>query len=223
MASAIDEVSQAISAEDLARQAQRGSLPAFTRLVAMFEARLFNFLLRRTGSWDDAEELTQETFVRAWQRLDRYDDQWRFSTWLFTIGGRLAVSHHRAKRRTITSDCLEYRADASASPSDQAERREAKSPTWALAEQILTEGQNTALWLRYAEGLSMKEIAHVMGKSQVSVRVTLFRARDALASHIRHLAATRADGAKQTAAPSEESSSDMLMDTAILACLRAAS
>ena len=66
IAKAIEEVSQSISPEELARQAQRGSLPAFTRLVAMFEKRLFNFLLRKTGNWDEAEELTQDTFVRAW-------------------------------------------------------------------------------------------------------------------------------------------------------------
>lgn len=173
--------------EELARQAQNGSLVAFAQLVGLFEGRLFNFILRRIGNWSDAEELTQETFVRAWERIDRYDSRWRFSTWLFTIGSRLAVSHHRSHRRVFTTDRLECRDSEEPSPIERAEQRESRAPTWELAARILTESQHTALWLRYAEGLSMKEIAYVMGKSQVSVRVTLFRARDQLAQEIMRL------------------------------------
>lgn len=176
-----------VTPEALARRAQTGSLAAYAQLVALFEARLFNFILRRTGNWADAEELTQEAFVRAWERIDRYDDRWRFSTWLFTIGSRLAVSRHRSKRRTRSTDQLDLRQAALEDPVDAAERRESRSPTWELAARVLTESQHTALWLRYAEGLSIREIAHVMGKSQVSVRVTLFRARDQLAAHILRL------------------------------------
>ncbi|MEE8146382.1 MAG: sigma-70 family RNA polymerase sigma factor, partial [Longimicrobiales bacterium] len=76
----------------LVSRAQTGSLSSFAELVARFEGRLFNFLLRRTRCVADAEDLAQDTFVRAWQRIRRYDPRWRFSTWLFTIAHRLAVT-----------------------------------------------------------------------------------------------------------------------------------
>lgn len=178
-----------VTAEQLAGYAQEGSLDAFAELVTRYHGRLFNFLLRKTGNWADAEELTQESFVRAWERIARYDNQWRFSTWLFTIGSRLAVSHHRSSRRVVSCDAFDRFADRCSDddPTRRAMRGELRSPTWDLAARVLTDAQLTALWLRYAEDLSMKEIAQVLGKSQVSVRVTLFRARDQLAMHIAKL------------------------------------
>jgi RNA polymerase sigma-70 factor (ECF subfamily) len=210
LTSADDDFDGGPTGEELARRAQRGSLAAYAELLARYEGRLFNFLLRRVGNVTDAEELTQETFVRAWERIDRYDDRWKFSTWLFTIGLRLAVSQHRSAQRARRSELPEHRlADARANdPSAVAASREAGTPTWDLAARVLTDAQHTALWLRYAEGLSMKEIARVMGKSQVSVRVTLFRARDHLAAHLlkrrdEQAASRRAAGAASDSAVPE--------------------
>ena len=90
--------------EVLAVRAAQGSHAAFAELVALFEVRLYNFLLRRTRSRTDAEELTQESFARAWQSIKSYDPAWKFSTWLFTIGSRLAVSDHRKQGRMRTMD-----------------------------------------------------------------------------------------------------------------------
>jgi len=189
------------TAEQLAGEAQDGSLEAFAELVDRYQGRLFNFILRRVGNWSDAEELTQEAFVRAWERLERYDDRWRFSTWLFTIGSRLAVSHHRSKKRIFVTDTLEFRAASGDGPAAEAMRREAKSPTWEIAARILSETQHTALWLRYAEGLSIREIACILDKTQVSVRVTLFRARDSLATHILELRKQRDQGQVDSTRP----------------------
>src|SRR6478672_168395 len=100
----------ALSPEDLAERAAAGSVPSFGELVTRFEVRVFNFLLRKMGSRADAEDLTQESFVRAWERITSYDRQWRFSTWLFTIASRLAVSHYRRQRPVVTSAELD-RAD----------------------------------------------------------------------------------------------------------------
>ena len=166
--------------EELAHLAQRGSLLAFSRLVEHFEARLFNFILRRVGNWSDAEELTQETFVRAWERIDRYDSRWRFSTWLFTIGLRLAVSEHRSRARLKLAPPFAIDSASNRPDGEPMTDRELGAPTWDLALRVLTKAQHSALWLRYAEGLSIAEIARIMGRTQVSVRVTLFRAREVL-------------------------------------------
>jgi|SRR5262245_4872450 len=170
-----------LTAEELAVRCQRGSLGCYSELVGRFEGRLFNFLLRRTASRQDAEDLAQEAFVRAWERIATYNPAWRFSTWLFTIASRLAISRHRRNRRQRPTDSFD-RADTGApDPARVAGDRELGSILWELAETKLNQDQRTALWLRYAEDLSIGEIATVMRKSHVGVRVCLFRARQSLA------------------------------------------
>lgn len=167
--------------EQLAVRAAEGSLEAFGELVRRFEVRLFNFLLRRTASRADAEDLTQEAFIRAWERIHRYEAKWRFSTWLFTIAARLAVSHHRKRRPT-----LRWVGDEEESPPAPERDEEIASGArlWALAGRVLTPEQHTGLWLRYAEDMSIEEIAVVLRKSGVGVRVMLFRARQVLAEQL---------------------------------------
>jgi RNA polymerase sigma-70 factor (ECF subfamily) len=168
--------------EQLAARAAEGSLEAFGELVKRFEVRLFNFLLRRTGSRSDAEDLTQEAFVRAWERIHRYEPKWRFSTWLFTIAARLAVSHHRRRRPTLR---WVEEDEVEATPLyDREDDRNSGAKLWALAGRVLTPEQHTALWLRYAEDMSIDEIAVVLKKSQVGVRVMLFRTRQVLAEQL---------------------------------------
>jgi RNA polymerase sigma-70 factor (ECF subfamily) len=170
------------TSEELAVLAQRDNVAAFGELVGRFEDRLFNFLLRRVGSRVEAEDLTQDAFVRAWERIESYDPTWRFSTWLFTIASRLAVSEHRRRRPTVVIDSADHvgSEDADIAASDHAAR--SGSRLWALAKSVLRDDQHTALWLRYAEDMSIGEIAKVLGKSHVGVRVALFRARQLLAA-----------------------------------------
>jgi RNA polymerase sigma-70 factor (ECF subfamily) len=165
--------------EELALRAQAGSLAAFSELVGRFEGRLFNFLLRRVGSAADAEDLTQDTFLRAWQRIGTYRPTWRFSTWLFTIATRLAVSSARrvSSRRESIRDDHGARATPLALPDDGV----ARSRIWSMVSELLGPEQQTALWLRYVEDMAVKDIATVLGRTQVSVRVMLFRARAVLA------------------------------------------
>jgi RNA polymerase sigma-70 factor (ECF subfamily) len=165
--------------EQLAARAAAGSLDAFGELVQRFEVRLFNFLLRRTGSRADAEDLTQEAFIRAWEKIQRYEPKWRFSTWLFTIAARLAVSHHRKRRPTLR--WIEEEDSEAAAPFEREDDVNSGAKLWRLAGKVLTPEQHTALWLRYAEDMGIDEIAVVLKKSQVGVRVMLFRARQLLA------------------------------------------
>lgn len=173
--------------EELARAARAGSVEAFESLVSIFEARLHAFLLRRTGSAADAEELAQEAFLRAWSQIDRYDERWRFSTWLYTIASRAASDHVRsvsASRRRERERGHE-RSALSDDPSESVVRREgahrSRERIWDLAARLLSPEQHTALWLRYAEDMSIQEIASVLSRTSVSTRVILFRAREALA------------------------------------------
>ncbi len=165
--------------------AQRDHVAAFAELVTRFETRLFNFLLRRTGSSSVAEDIAQDAFVRAWERIGNYDPTWRFSTWIFTIASRMAVTAHRRRRPTGPFEVAERvgRRDPDMGHAEHVARE--GSRLWCLAEQVLGDDQHTALWLRYAEDMTIGEIAQVTGRTQVGVRVTLFRARQRLAQAAR--------------------------------------
>jgi RNA polymerase sigma-70 factor (ECF subfamily) len=173
---------RALTPEELASRAARGSAASYSELVKRFEVRLFNFLLRKVAR-ADAEDLAQETFVRAWERIESYDPRWRFSTWLFTIASRLAVSHYR--KQSAAAPRAEHAPDAGADQVDRDVEADCRlgRRLWALAG-ALGPDQHEALWLRYAEDLSIPEIAEVMRKSHVGVRVCLFRARQALADKL---------------------------------------
>jgi RNA polymerase sigma-70 factor (ECF subfamily) len=180
------------SPEDLARRARRGDAAAFGEIVAHFSGRVYNFLLRRVGNRSDAEELAQEALVRAWEHIGDYDERWRFSTWLYTIASRLAINHHRTRGRIVFGGDLERRESAEPCPHGTLNRRDESERVWAVAGRVLSEAQHTAIWLRYAEDLSIGEIAEVLGKSAIAVRVLLFRAREAIA---RELAPNEAEAA----------------------------
>ena len=173
------------SDEELAVLAQRDHVAAFAELVTRFETRLFNFLLRRTGSSSVAEDIAQDAFVRAWERIGHYDPTWRFSTWIFTIASRMAVTAHRRRRPAGPVEVAERvgRHDPDVGHAEHVARE--GSRLWSLAEQVLGDDQHTALWLRYAEDMTIGEIAQVTGRTQVGVRVTLFRARQRLAQAAR--------------------------------------
>ncbi|MFM9996962.1 MAG: RNA polymerase sigma factor [Phycisphaerales bacterium] len=185
-------VLSATAPEELARRAREGSRASFDALVERFAPRLFSFLLRRVGSRQDAEDLTQETFVRAWRRLETYDPERRFSTWLFTIGVRLAAAHYRRRRPEtgLIGDQTDHGTDDA---SADAAARDSGSRLWRLAEETLTRDQFSALWLRYAEDAGVEEIARVLGKSRVGVRVMLFRARARLGRRLEEAGAVDGD------------------------------
>jgi RNA polymerase sigma-70 factor (ECF subfamily) len=173
----------------LALQAQAGSVGAFEALVARFESPLFHFLTMRTSDAAEAEEVCQDAFLRAWQQLGRYDPRWRFSTWLFTLARNLSVSRARTRSRERAhahepdTAAVPARA-AEADPALLAETRDEGESLWGLAERVLKNEERSALWLRYGEEWSVEEIARVLGRPRVSVRVLLFRARERLARHL---------------------------------------
>jgi RNA polymerase sigma-70 factor (ECF subfamily) len=171
--------------EELARAAQRGSTEAFDGLVVRFQEPLYNFLLLRLRNASDAEEVAQEAFLRAWQRIAQYDGRWRFSTWLFAIARNLAITHHRGtqSRPSPALALLDVSARGT-DPSGGLSRTELRRALWAVAARVLSAEQRDALWLRYAEDLSPQEIARVLGRRPSSVRVMLFRARARLAESV---------------------------------------
>lgn len=170
--------------EELARLSQAGSLGAFGALVDRYERRLVGFLWRRAGDAATAEDLAQETFVRAWERIGSFDSERRFSTWLFTIGARIAADHHRRRRREAGAKEELERKRAREASIERKDAREdaAHGNLWATARRALTADQMEAVWLRYVMEMSIPDIAAALGRSRVGIRVLLFRARERLAA-----------------------------------------
>lgn len=175
-----------VSDEELALSAAAGSVTAFAELLDRYEHRIYNYVLRRIPSPADAEDITQETSVRAWQRIGQYNRRWAFSTWMFTIASRLATNHLRASARRQRNEAAAAENDASDDddPSSQLGRDETCRHIWSLAAEVLTPDQHAAMWLRYAEEFSIGQIARVLGRSSVGCRVLLFRARQKLMENI---------------------------------------
>ena len=175
--------------------AKDGDSAAFGVLVERYQAPLFRFLRLRTGSPEDAEELLQEALLRAWSKLDLYDKRWRFSTWLYTLAARLAVSKKRRAVVPCVSPEVLDGCVVHADPGAAALAAEERDNLWNLAAEVLSPDQRSALWLRYGEGLEPIEIARILSKRASSVRVLLFRARERLAGHMKNHEAESLSGA----------------------------
>jgi RNA polymerase sigma-70 factor (ECF subfamily) len=171
-----------LSDERLALEARQGCPASFEQLVRRFQVPLLHFLQGRTTSVEDAEDLTQDVFVRAYENLHRYCPRWRFSTWLFTIARRLTINHYRKQPPWSDGDAPLSAEAADRGPEQHVEEQETRQRIWDLAATVLTEPQWTGLWLHYVEDLSAREIAKVLGRSRTSVKTMLFRARRRLAS-----------------------------------------
>jgi RNA polymerase sigma-70 factor (ECF subfamily) len=166
------------SDEQLASQAQAGCLSSFETLAMRFQTPLLAFLVQRCGGRADAEDLVQDTFLRAYRSLHRYDPRRRFGTWLFTIAHRLAMNHHRDRAgEATTHSSIEIVACDRSDPAAAAVANEQCGRLWAAAREALDDARFTMLWLRVVEDMEHAQIARVLGRSSVSVRVELHRAR----------------------------------------------
>jgi RNA polymerase sigma-70 factor, ECF subfamily len=171
-----------LSPEQLAEQCKSGCPQAFDLLVQRFEERVFHYLCQLVHNQHDAEDLTQETFVKAYQAISRYEPRFTFVTWLFTIAKRSAYSHWRLARRSEKLPNTEevYSID----PSTILEEKDEKNSIWQIARRLKSK-QYEVLWLRYGEDFSIAEIARIMATNQIYVKVLLHRARHELAKHLR--------------------------------------
>lgn len=169
---------ETVSDEELARRSQAGSLVAFEELVFRYESRIYRFVANSCGNETDVREVTQDTFVRAFQAIAQFDSQRGFAPWLFTIARRKCIDRHRAAR-PAADELLPDLPDHD-DPAELMARQEERQNLWQLAGRLLPEAQFQAIWLRYAEDMNLAEIAQVLRKTQTHVKVLLFRARQTL-------------------------------------------
>jgi RNA polymerase sigma-70 factor (ECF subfamily) len=177
------DAAAAISDEELAARARDGSREAFDELVVRLRPRLVAFVSRRLADAADAEDVAQDSFMRAYDHLASYDPGRPFATWLFAIGKNVAANHAIARARR------EARRDGAVIGEEASTGAAAGAATggevWQRAAAVLSPHVYRALWLRYAQGLSVGEIAAELRRSSVAIKVMLFRARRRLLQEVR--------------------------------------
>ncbi|MBC7975181.1 MAG: sigma-70 family RNA polymerase sigma factor [Myxococcales bacterium] len=171
----------AISAEELAQRARAGSRGSFDELVVRYRPQLVAFLARRLTDAADAEDVAQETFLRAYDHLASYDPDRPFATWLFTIGKNVAANHAVSRARREARRLGEVTEATVGVEGEDA----AASEVWRRAATVLSPAAYRVLWLRYAQGLTVGEIATELRRSSVAIKVMLFRARRRLLQEVR--------------------------------------
>ena len=166
---------------------------AFGEVVTRYKAKIYNYVYRMTGSSEDAEDLTQEVFIRMYTSIDSFRGQSSLNTWLFRIAGNLCIDRFRRSKNRTPAFSLDEPV------SDDIRTHEVADETYAphrllenveMAEQIqaalakLPEKLRATLLLHDIEGLPYEEIAQIAGCPLGTVKSRLFNARMQLRQHL---------------------------------------
>jgi len=176
---------------ELVEQARRGNLGAFHRLYEAYAAPLYAFIHRMTRSHEDAQDLLQNTFVKAYRNLQRFRGDSHFSTWLFSIARNETVSFLRQRKRRNGRQLSLTEIPASGVPSlkedDPAENLLSDETEAVLREAVshLPEKYRAAFLLGVVEGLPYEEVGKILRCTVPNVKSRIFRARAKLARWLR--------------------------------------
>ncbi|MBV8748081.1 MAG: sigma-70 family RNA polymerase sigma factor [Candidatus Eremiobacteraeota bacterium] len=155
-----------------------GQTDAFGELVRRYERAVYNLALRTLHDRTEAEDATQEAFLKAYRALNSFRPGAKFSTWIFTICYR-GCCDRLAKRKRLSGDELPDRADPSAGPEALAERND-EARRLRAAIDALPEKYRTVVTLYHLQGKQYEEIASVLNLPLGTVKTHLFRAKEQL-------------------------------------------
>ena len=165
--------------DDLVTKARRGDVAAFGDLVARHQDALFNGICRMVGQREDAEDLAQEVFLKAYRHIARFEGRSSFYTWLYSIAINVVISHRRklgARRRKSTVSLDARDGDRSFDVADD-----------AATPDVASQHHRTIVVLRDIEGFDYEEIGKLLGCPQGTVKSRLHRARLALREQLKDL------------------------------------
>ena len=151
----------------LIEKCKAGVREAFGSLMKIYRSRLYSYLFKLTGDGTDTEDLFQETLIKIWKGLPRYNNRNRFSSWIFSVAHNTAMDHLRKKIRErnfekITDDTVYFHENRDFS--DELHINEIKKQI-SIAVDKLSGKQKNVFLLRIHSGMSFKEIAEVTGES----------------------------------------------------------
>jgi RNA polymerase sigma-70 factor (ECF subfamily) len=169
----------------LIRRAKRGDAEAIEGLIKAHQVSLYHFMLRMTGRPETAEDIAQEAFVRVLRNLARFDEKYRFSTWLYTIARRLWINEYQKCKPTFDSDIVGSASSSGLGPEQLIQQdvdRETASDAVEVALSALSTRQQEIILLYYSCGCSIQEVALRQNLPQGTVKSHLFRARARMAT-----------------------------------------
>lgn len=167
----------------LVERARDGDGSAFEELVDLFQEAIFRMVYYRTRSRMDAEDLTQEIFIRAFENLSKLRDLERFRTWLFRMAINRVRDFYRKKRvlgffRTVEDDTDADLADVKIQDDPGALDHIIRQEFWQQVKSfsnMLSRLEREVFFLRFMDHLNIREIAQVMDKSESTVKTHLYR------------------------------------------------
>ena len=178
---------------ELVGRCLEGNEPAYRELVTRYRRQVYTVALRMLRRPEDAEDVTQETFVRMFKALDRYDPNRPFAAWILTIASRLSIDQLRRRRRNPISlfqrdpgtdeEYVIEVEDPGPGPEVQAVHGEEQDQASALIES-LPEHYRIVIMLRHVQDLSYEEIAEALQLPLGTVKARIHRAREILKGRI---------------------------------------
>ena len=164
---------------DIVARVLKGERQAYALLVDEYKSPIYNLAYRMTGNSEDADDLTQETFIRAYKNLWRYDTSRKFFTWLYTLALNLIKSHLRKKNKDNKSfEGASAHLFSDKNPSPEAEFIEKQETSDCLLR--LEHESRALLIMRFQQGLTFEEIAQITGKSLSAVKMSVYRGLESL-------------------------------------------
>ncbi len=164
------------------RRARRGDSNAFAALVRSMQRPVYGLCLRLLRTEAEASEVAQETFLRVYQHLDRYDDERPFDLWVLTIARNLCFDLLRRRRKHRTEDVEDHARVLSTGEASVEEQAIAGQERQSLEDAMatLSDTDREVLALYYVHKRTTKEIAVVMNVAPGTIMARLFRAREKL-------------------------------------------
>ncbi len=165
----------------LIQQVLKGNPPAFRLLVEAYQSFVFTLMLRMLQNREEAEEASQDVFMKAFRMLPTFGFRSKFTTWLYTIAYRTATDRLRARKQIHLNqlDTAFQLSDQSALPDRELQQADLQNLIHQAIAQLPTEDA-TLLMLYYWMDQSVKEIAQVTGLTESNVKVKLYRLREQL-------------------------------------------
>lgn len=168
-----------ISDSVLVKQSIEGNRDSFETLVKRYKDNVYNLAYRMTKSSADAEDITQETFLRAYRKLGRYNENYSFRNWILTICSNLTknIFRKRVRRKEIEENYIEQ--EYLAEKSQTREKYE-----FEVALKKLRPDVRAALALKYVEGCSFEDIADILRIGVSAAKMRVKRGRDQLKKYL---------------------------------------
>ncbi len=181
---------------ELIKRAAKGDANAFESLMVQYEPPVYKLCYRMMGNPEDAQDMCQETFLKAWKHLEGFHMDSAFSTWLYRLASNCCLDLLRSKKRKPTISLVQEDEDGEeltyepADPSPQPDEVLIKKEEQQLLQQALLsldEQQRAILTLRVVNDLSYEDISHILQIKEGTVKSRLARARENLRKKVLQL------------------------------------